>query len=181
LTNIIIVFPKIRDAQNICNFLVSKGIPVAAVSTSGSQALQYMDRLEEGIVLCGYRLTDMLYSQLQEYLPLRFEMLLVASQHIIQNCEEQDIISLVMPIRGSDLIDTLSMMSQAIERSYKKQGSLENERFYEEKSVIAKAKELLMERNNMTESEAYRYIQKYSMDTGTDIAKTAQIVLSFMQ
>jgi len=181
LTNIIIVFPKIRDAQNICNYLVSRGIPVVAVSTSGSQALQYMDRLEEGIVLCGYRLTDMLYSQLQEYLPLRFEMLLVASQHIIQNCEEQDIISLVMPIRGSDLIDTLSMMSQAIERSYKKHGSLENERFYEEKSVIAKAKELLMERNNMTESEAYRYIQKYSMDTGTDIAKTAQIVLSFMQ
>ncbi len=181
MTNIIIVFPKIRDAQNICNFLVSKGIPVAAVSTSGSQALQYIDRLEEGIVVCGYRLTDMLYVQLQEYLPLRFEMLLVASQHIIQNCEEQGIISLVMPIKGSDLIDTLSMMSQAIERRYKKQGFLENERFYEEKSVIAKAKELLMERNNMTESEAYRYIQKYSMDTGTDITKTAQIVLSFMQ
>jgi response regulator NasT len=35
-----------------------------------------------------------------------------------------------------------------------------------------------MERNNMTEEEAHRYMQKTSMDSGTDLVETAQMILS---
>ncbi len=44
--------------------------------------------------------------------------------------------------------------------------------------LIKEAKELLMFRNNMTEEEAYRYIQKCSMDSGTNMVETAQMVLT---
>ena len=37
-----------------------------------------------------------------------------------------------------------------------------------------------MARNNMTEEEAHRYIQKCSMDSGTNMVETAQMVLSIM-
>ena len=37
--------------------------------------------------------------------------------------------------------------------------------------------ELLMERNRMTEEEAHRYIQKYSMDSGTNMVEMAKMVL----
>ena len=40
------------------------------------------------------------------------------------------------------------------------------------------AKSILMERNGMTEEEAHRYMQKCSMDSGTNIVETAQMVLS---
>ena len=50
----------------------------------------------------------------------------------------------------------------------------------EEKELILKAKALLMDRNTMTEPEAYRYIQKCSMDSGTNIVETAEMVLSIM-
>ena len=43
-----------------------------------------------------------------------------------------------------------------------------------------RAKTLLMERNNMTESEAHRYIQKCSMDSGTNLVETAQMVISLI-
>ena len=46
--------------------------------------------------------------------------------------------------------------------------------------MIAEAKALLMERNNMTEEEAHRYLQKNSMDSGTNIVETAEMVLSIM-
>jgi len=36
---------------------------------------------------------------------------------------------------------------------------------------------LLMERNHMTEQEAFRYIQKSSMDSGTNMVETAQMIL----
>lgn len=38
-----------------------------------------------------------------------------------------------------------------------------------------------MARNNMTEEEAHRYMQKSSMDSGTCMAETAQMILSMMQ
>lgn len=38
-----------------------------------------------------------------------------------------------------------------------------------------------MNRNHMTEEEAHRYIQKCSMDSGTNMAETAQMVLTMMK
>ena len=46
--------------------------------------------------------------------------------------------------------------------------------------LILKAKALLMERNTMTEPEAYRYIQKCSMDNGTSLTETAQMIISLI-
>ena len=46
--------------------------------------------------------------------------------------------------------------------------------------MIRQAKELLMARNNLSEEEAHRYLQKSSMDSGTNMVETAQMVLSIM-
>lgn len=45
---------------------------------------------------------------------------------------------------------------------------------------ILEAKQLLMERNHMTEEEAHRYLQKTSMDSGTNLVETAQMLLTLM-
>ena len=50
----------------------------------------------------------------------------------------------------------------------------------EEQEMITEAKVLLMERNNMTEEEAHHYIQKRSMDNGTGLTETAQMILSLL-
>ena len=39
---------------------------------------------------------------------------------------------------------------------------------------------LLMERNHLTEEEAHRYIQKSSMDNGTNMVETAQMILTLL-
>ncbi len=181
MVNVIVVFPKMEDAQNIRNFLVRSGINVLAVCTSGAQALQYTDDLDDGIIVCGYKFTDMMYSELHEYLPQHFEMLLVASQHLLQNCMDNDIVCVTMPIKAHDLINTISMISQTITRRRKKLNLKPKGRNGEDKQVLSEAKQLLMDRNNMTEDEAHRYIQKCSMDTGTNMVETAHMVLTLMQ
>ncbi|HKM20667.1 MAG TPA: ANTAR domain-containing protein [Lachnospiraceae bacterium] len=181
MVNVIVVFPKIEDAQNIRNFLVRNGITVTAVCTSGAQVLQYADDLDDGIVVCGYKFTDMLYSQLREYLPACFDMLLVASQHLLQSCRDNDIVCVSMPIKAYDLVNTISMMSQTISRRRKKQNLKPKARNVEDKQTIVDAKAVLMSRNNMTEDEAHRYIQKCSMDTGTNMVETAQMVLTLLR
>ena len=37
---------------------------------------------------------------------------------------------------------------------------------------------MLMEKNNMTEQEAFRYIQKCSMDSGNTMVESATMVMS---
>ena len=46
--------------------------------------------------------------------------------------------------------------------------------------MIEQAKAVLMERNSFSEDEAHRYIQKRSMDNGTGLVETAQMILSLM-
>jgi response regulator NasT len=85
-----------------------------------------------------------------------------------------------MPLKVHDLLGTLEMMVQSQQRIRRKQRAMPKERSEEEKNLIAEAKALLMERNHMTESEAHRYMQKCSMDSGTNLVETAQMVISLI-
>ena len=92
MNNIIVAFPKQETAQNLKKILLQNGFHVDAVCSTGSQALQSANELGGGIVICGYRFVDMMYTELHEYLPDQFEMLLVASP---ANCEERDLENIV--------------------------------------------------------------------------------------
>lgn len=181
MTNIIVLFPKEGDARNIRNLLVRHGFSVAAVCTSGSQALSYANSLSDGVVVCGYKYQDMLYTQLKECLPPHFEMLLVASERVFGECAGSKVMCVSMPLKVQDLINTLEMMCAHMARRKRKVRSKPKARSEEEQKTIQEAKELLMERNHMTEEEAHRYIQKCSMDSGTNLVETAEMVLSMMR
>jgi response regulator NasT len=178
--SIIIAFPKIEDANNIKTLLIRNGFDVNATCTTGAQAIGIANELDEGIVISGYRLPDMLYRELNGYLPKGFEMLLLASAQRLSECSEGNVVSLSMPIKVQDLIDTLQMMTYNYMRRKKKERNKPRERSQEERDVIQRAKLLLMERNNMSEEEAHRYIQKTSMDSGTNLVEMAEMILSMM-
>jgi response regulator NasT len=181
LTNIIVVFAKVDDAKSIKNILVKNGMSVAAVCTSGAQALGYTDGLHDGIVICGYRLADMICAELKENLPDGFEMIVLASPRALGEVSGTGVMGLSMPLKVHELIDTVGMMSQGIVRRRRKLREKPKVRNEEEAMTILHAKRLLMERNSMNEEEAHRYIQKHSMDNGTNMVETAQMVLSMFR
>ena len=177
MTNIIVALPKLEDAKNIKNVLVRNGFRVTGVSATGAQAISQADGCHDGIIICSYKLPDMLCTELQEYLPPGFELLMMASPKLIQECYGSGIMCLSMPLKLNDLIETLQMMTEQIERRRRKLRSQPKVRSAEEEKTIRDAKELLMDRNNMTEEEAHKYLQKCSMDSGTNMVETAQMVL----
>lgn len=181
MVNIIVVLPKPEDARSIRNVLMKNGFQVHGICTTGSQALSKLDELNAGLVICCHRLSDMMYSELHACLPKGFEMLLLASRDVLHECAGNDIMCLPMPFKVFDLINTVDMMCQAIERRRRKAGQKPRERSGEEEALIAEAKALLMNRNHMSEDEAHRYLQKCSMDSGTNLVETAQMVLVMMR
>ncbi len=181
MINIIVVLPKIEDARGIRRLLMKNGIPVSAACSTGAQALNHLRDLSDGIVICGYKMTDMLYMELHDCLPQGFDMLLLASKAVLDNCLDNDIMCLSMPLKVHDLINTVDLMCQAVIRRRRKAKAKPRGRRPEEEALIREAKEVLMARNNMTEQEAYRYIQKCSMDSSTNMVETAQMVLTMMR
>lgn len=177
MLSIIIAFPKIEDATIIKNTLIHNGFDVNGVCTTGSQVISIANNLDSGIVISGYRFKDMHYSELNNYLPKGFEMLLIASPTKLEECTDNNIVCLSLPIKKNDLMNTLQMMSYQYSRRKKKLKEAPKQRSEEEKQLLVNAKKLLMERNNMTEEEAHRYVQKTSMDSGTNMIETAEMIL----
>lgn len=177
MESIIVVFPKQEDSKNIRNILVRNGIDVDAVCTTGAQVLECANSLDEGIVVCSYRFSDMYYTQLREQMPTGFEMLLVASQAHWMDENGTPVMKLGMPVKVFDLVNTVHMMLEASRRRHKQARLTPKARSDEEKQLIRQAKGLLMDRNGMTEDEAHKYMQKCSMDSGTGLVETAQMVI----
>lgn len=179
MSSMIVVFPKREIATNIRNILVRNGFDVIGVGITGAQAMQLADNLDDGIVVCGYKMTDMLYTELRDYLPGTIEMLLIASP---EKCSDRipGVISLSMPFKVFDLTNTVEMMMQSISRRRKRRRAELKNRNPKQQALVKEAKSLLMERNNMTEDEAHRYLQKCSMESGINMVETAQMVLSIM-
>ena len=75
MTNIIVVLPKLEEAKGVKSILVRSGFQVTGICTTGTQAISQADGLNDGIVICSYKLADMIYTELHEDLPEGFEML----------------------------------------------------------------------------------------------------------
>lgn len=176
MTNVVVVFPKAEDAKNLKNLLVRNGYDVAAVCTTGAQAVHCADGLVNGIMISAYKLPDMMYSELKEYLPVGFDMILLASRNHISECG--DVVTLPMPFAVRDLLNTVDMVGQAVMRRKRKMRKQPVLRKDGDRKVIEEAKAVLMQRNHLTEEEAHRYIQKCSMDSGNNLVETAQMLLA---
>ena len=177
MSSIVIALPKIEDAKKIRSVLERHGFTVASVCSTASSALSNASELGSGVLICGHRLPDMNYLDLSECLPRDFEML--ASARVI--CEvPSSILSVEMPIKSGDLVNTVSMILMQQDRKRRKEKKKPKLRSEKEQNYISNAKMMLMQRNHLNEEDAYRYIQKSSMDSGTNMVETAQMLLMLL-
>ncbi len=177
---IIVVFPKLQDAKNLKHVLSRSGFDDVLACNNAYQVISAANDSAGGVVVCGYKLADMHYSELFGYLPREFSMLLVASPAKLQDCYSQEIVCLAMPIRAQEFVSTVQMMTMDVARELKRRMKSKPKRRSErEQKIIDSAKALLMERNQMQEEEAHKYIQKRSMDSGNNLVETAEMILAF--
>ena len=98
MNNIVVAFPKAEIAKSIKRILAQSGYSVSAVTSTGASTLTCMQGLDSGIVICGYRFSDMMYSEIYEYMPKDFQMLLIASAAGIMEKDVDNLISLSLSL-----------------------------------------------------------------------------------
>lgn len=173
---IIVAMPKAEDAKNICEILRKRGLEVSVVCSTGSGILQNVNRFDHCIVICTKRFPDMHYMEIYGYLPKTCKMLLITSPNIA-TIHKYEIKTLFLPFRANDLVNMVNEMLATLRKNVKTR-QVPKKRSDDEKKIIDNAKCLLMEKKNMTEQEAFRYIQKCSMDSGTNMVEMAQMIVS---
>ena len=176
MSSVIVAMPRIEDARKIGETLKSRGMQSIEICTTGDGVLSKVHQLDSGVVICARSLKDMYCNQILDNLPDYFEMLLITSKEGLEQCPP-DVVTITMPFRVADLINSVEMIMMQLERRIRKERKKPKKRSREEQECIDEAKRILMERNNMTEAEAFRYIQKCSMDSCTNMVETAQMIL----
>ena len=181
MNNIIVAFPKEEIARNIKKILSQSGYPVTSLCTTGAKALASAGDLEFGILVCGYRFVDMMHTEIFEYLPEGFQMLLVASASVVLPENEENLICMTMPIKVHELLECIEVLDDNVTRYRRKIRRRPKVRSKDEQTVIEKAKELLISKKGITEDEAHKYIQRRSMDSGTSLVDMAEMIIKLME
>ena len=174
---ILIAMPRTDDSLRLDSLMKKNGLMVeTAICNSGSEILRIAHDRDFGIVICTKNLKDMAYLELADYLPSSFYMIVLTKDASAETFSDR-MIKLLLPLRSSELISTIEMISAGFLRHKRKKEKPYKAKTKEENQIIERAKQLLMERNGMTEQEAFRYIQKTSMDTGRKSVETAEMIL----
>lgn len=171
---LIIAFEKAESRRRIRDMLEGGGISVYADCRSGAEVIRAAAKIGGGIVISGYKLSDMTALSLSYSLVPGSLLLLVAPSHQLDCCSGEDIFTLPAPISRGDLLASVRILAQIFE----KQLHFPPHRSDDDNEAIAKAKELLMNRNFMSEAQAHRFIQRRSMDSGMKMAETARLIIN---
>ena len=175
--SVLIAMPKSEDAYHIARSLSERGqLLDTEVCVTGADILRISHDRDYGVVICTRQLKDMSYMELAGYLPEYFGMIVLTRDPELDTYAD-NIIKLMMPFKTSELISTIDMITSVFVRRIRKKGNIPIKRSRSQNQVVEDAKRLLMERNAMSEPEAFRYIQKTSMDTGRTMVESAQMII----
>ncbi len=179
--SVLIAMPKAEDAGRIAATIRNQGMLFdISICSTGAEVLRTANDRDYGVIICTKSLKDMRYMELAEMMPNYFGMIVLTTDMSLEITSDQ-MVKLIMPFKTRDLLNTIDMIAQGFYRSLRKKKKAPLKRTAEEQKVIDSAKALLMDRNGMSEPEAFRYIQKNSMDSGRSLVEAAQMILVLLR
>lgn len=172
MERIVLAFSKPETAEKIRIMLDGSGYEIAAVCRSKAELMRSLTDMDEALVIMGYKLPDGVADDVYEDLEDRHKLMSIVRAERKNEIRNQDIFVMSLPINRQILINAVETFIGIIERrKHRRKNSAEEEK------IIEEAKAYLMEFHSMTESQAHRFIQKRSMDTGAKFIDTARAIL----
>jgi len=178
MRRVIVAFQSQENCTKIKDVLARAGLLVEDTCHAGSQVINMVNKLDDVLLICGNKLVDMSSIGLLELLPEETDVLMLLPPSQIESSWREGVFTLPLPVNKNDLLNTINMIFETKRESVFKKKIIKNERSAEGKEIVERAKLLLIEKHNMTENQAHRFIQKRSMDSASTMVDTALIILS---
>ncbi|MHB8062699.1 MAG: ANTAR domain-containing response regulator [Ruminiclostridium sp.] len=181
---ILIVCSKPELIKELRSLMLQQGYSSAEYSLSANEARRKLDFFEPELILVNAPLQDELGIEFVLDIADKTDagiIILAKHEHLEEmqyKLEKVGALILPKPINRTTLLQTAKFA--ALSRKSIKGLKLQNddlERKMQDRKVIEKAKWLLVEKMNMSEPQAHRYIQKRAMDSRISQIKVAEEIL----
>ncbi|WP_315079371.1 ANTAR domain-containing protein [uncultured Clostridium sp.] len=176
---IIIALSNMETNKKLKCLLMQEEYDVLALCTSGNELIRIVIQYSPDLVLVGYKFKDMSLLDVYEAIYDFTSFLALVNEPYRSFIEEDtDIYCIGTKISNVLLKNSIDIIFQGKKRILKLQQQVQNlENTLEDRKLIEKAKGNIMEDKNMSENEAFRYIQKLSMDLGKKMSDVAALIL----
>ncbi len=182
--NVLIVIRHQETLEQMAGILSARGCHITETCSSGMHGLRAAGTHCPDIAVVGYNLTDMTGVAFAEDLAglCDASVLLVVPPEQVQDVRQRavdlDLSILPRPITAQGLAASIDMLLQFRERYHRMQAESQKLKAgLERRGLAEKAKLALMKSLGLSEAEAWRHIQKQSMDTGRPLEQVSRHIL----
>lgn len=172
---VIVALQNLDTAEKISLLIVEAGYKVLTICNSGHELIRKCMAMSPEIVIISYKLNDMTILDVYNTLNNNCSFLAIVNETYKSFVQDKtDIFCITNPISKRILINSLELICQSNKKVFKLREKVNDlQTAMKERKIIERAKGILMEHENLTEREAFRIIQKNSMDTGSKMIDVA--------
>ena len=180
---IVIALSNIETANKLKSLLTQEGYYIISLCTSGNELIRVVLQYSPDLVLVGYKFKDMSLLDVYETLYDTTSFLAIVNEPYRSYIEEDtDIYCMGTKISSVLLTNAIDLIFQSKRRIKKLKQKVEKlEHTLEDRKLIEKAKGQLMMTSGLSENEAFRYMQKLSMDSGRRMKDIASLILKELE
>ena len=166
MARIVVAGHSEESRAQMARMLVTSGFPVFRVCASAGELRRTLNDSDDALLILAGPMPDCGADELFWDYGGRVQILLVGRQPALDACEEYGVFRLALPTSRQTLLGAVEMLTQLHRMRLPK-------REEGEKSLIERAKRLLMDRDGLTEREAHRALQQYAMNHGLKMTEYA--------
>ncbi len=176
MRNIIIARTSAKLISSLETLFMQIKIPVSAVCKSGSEIRAIQSNFQDAILVCG-PLKDMPAIYVSKILPNEWDMLLLVSSSQPFPYYVSNVTAINLPINKREFLQLIQEVSNTQNQTFATKTTAKSTKSEEDKTIIEEAKRKVMSQRGMSEGDAHKYLQKYSMNIGVSMAEIARRIL----
>lgn len=175
--------PLIR--ADLKELLEDMGHTVVAEAVDGKEALDLIEKVNPDVVILDIKMPHIDGIQVAKKISSRFPVIFLTAytnRELIQEAKESGGMAyLSKPFREADLAPSIELaVTQFLKASELSDKVSQLKKQLENRKIIEKAKGLLMEKERLSESQAYRKLQKISMTKNKSMKEVADAIILMM-
>ena len=170
VARIVIASQSEASRSKLSRLLSSSGFQVFRCCGAASELRRAISESEDCIVVMAGLIPDCKPDELAWDYRDSAKILLIAKQPVLDDIESREIFRLPLPVTGQVITGALEMLSQMHRMTMP-------HRTGDSKTMVEKAKAVLMKQKGLTEPEAHRAMQQYAMNHGMKMADFAARIL----
>lgn len=184
----VIALQNVEAGEKIKYALQRNGFLVDEICTSGSEAIRKVRTFEPDILLINFDMPDITGLKVatiagdENLCSVVLFVTNVQREFCGDLIEDYDITMFPKPVSVESLLNTLELILQNRRRLSKLENELSRlKRELDDRKLVEQAKGIIMKKKSVSEAEAYRRIQKMSMDSRVAMREIAKKVIQLSQ